>query len=82
MEDVIRDRLVCEVNDERIQRLLLAESCLIFKKALELTTAMETADTKTHDIQQGHFTENPKEPPVNRISKEQKKKSTLQDHEP
>ena len=60
-------------NDERIQRRLLAESRLDFKKALELATAMETADKKTRDIQQGNFTEKPKEPPVNRISKEQEK---------
>ena len=70
---MIKDRLVCGVNDERIQRRLLAESRLDFKKALELATAMETADKNTHDIQQGNFTEKPKEPPVNRISKEQEK---------
>ena len=44
--------MVCGVNDERIQRRLLAESRLDFKKALELTTAMEIADKNTRDIQQ------------------------------
>ena len=70
---MIKDRLVCGVNDERIQRRLLAENRLDFKKALELATAMETADKNTRDIQQGNFTEKPKGPPVHRISKEQEK---------
>ena len=48
---MIRDRLVCGVNDERIQRRLLAESRLAFKKALQLTTAMDTADKNTRGNQ-------------------------------
>ena len=39
---MLRDPLVCGVNDERIQRRLLAESQLEFKKAMEVATAMET----------------------------------------
>ena len=75
LEDMIRDRLVCGVNDERIQRRLLAESRLDFKKALELATAMEIADKNTRDIQQGNSVEKPKESPVNRLNKEQGKKA-------
>ena len=72
LEDMIRDRLVCEVvNDQRIRRRSLAESRLDFKKALELATAMETADKNNRDIQQGNFTEKPKESLVSHISKEQ-----------
>ena len=72
LEDMIRDRLVCEVvNDGRIRRRSVAESRLDLKKALELATAMETADKNTRDTQQGKFTEKSKEPPVNHISKEQ-----------
>ena len=63
--------MVCGVNDERIQRRLLAESQLDFKKALELATAMEIADKNTRDIQQGNSVEKPKEQPVDRLSKQQ-----------
>ena len=54
LEKMLRDRLVCGVNDERIQRRLLAESQLEFKKAMELATAMETADKNTRDLQNGN----------------------------
>ena len=73
LEEMMRDRLVCGVNDERIQRRLLAESRLDFKKALELATGMEIADKNTCDIQQGNSVEKPKEQPVNRLSKQQVK---------
>ena len=43
LEEMLRDRLVCGVNDEQIQRRLLAESSLDFKKALKIATSMETA---------------------------------------
>ena len=73
LEEMLRDCLVCGVNDERKQRRLLAESRLDFKKALELATAMEIADKNTRDIQQGNSVEKPKEQPVNRLSKQQGK---------
>ena len=74
LEGMIRDSLVCEVvNDERIRRRSVAESRLDFKKAFELATAMETADKNTRDIQQGNFTDKPRESPVVHISKEQEK---------
>ena len=50
LEGMIRDRLVCGVNDERIQCRLLAESRLDFTKELELATAMQIADKNTRDI--------------------------------
>lgn len=65
--------MVCGVNDERIQRQLLAESQLDFKKALELATAMEIVDNNTGNIRQGNSVEKPKEQPVNRLSKQQGK---------
>ena len=54
LEKMLRNPLVCGVNDERIQRRLLAKSQLEFKKAMELTTAMETADKNTRDLQNGN----------------------------
>ena len=34
LEEMLRNQLVCGVNNEQIQRMLLAESSLDFKKAL------------------------------------------------
>ena len=44
MENILRDRLVCGINDDSIQKRLLAESNLIYKKAVELARGLETAD--------------------------------------
>lgn len=43
VDNMIRDRLVCGINDDRIQRRLLAEPKLDFAKALQLALAMESA---------------------------------------
>ena len=44
LEAMIRDRLVCEINDDAIQKRLLAESDkLSFAKALSLAQSYETA---------------------------------------
>ena len=51
VEEMIRDRIVCGVNHENIQRRLLSEAKLTFKKAVELATAMETALRDIKDIQ-------------------------------
>ena len=67
---MLRERLICGVNDVCIQQRLLAESQLEFKKALELATAMETADRNTRDLKHGNPNGKPKEPQVNRLTKE------------
>ena len=51
LEDMLRDRLVCGIHDIRIQRRLLAEPNLTFKKAMELAIALETIDRDTKDLQ-------------------------------
>ena len=43
LTDMLRDCLVCGINDHRMQRRLLAEKELTFAKALELAQAMEAA---------------------------------------
>ena len=43
LEDMIRDRLVCGINDDAIQKRMLAEPTLSYKKAVELVLSMETA---------------------------------------
>ena len=43
-EEMLRDRLVCGVNDPQIQKRLLAETELTLKKAFELAQAIEMAE--------------------------------------
>ena len=43
LSDMLRDRLVCEINEEKIQRRLLQEVNLTFEDALRIARAMETA---------------------------------------
>lgn len=50
LENMLRDRLVCGINDPRMQRRLLSESGLTFKKALELAQGMETAAKQTEEL--------------------------------
>jgi len=47
---MLHDHLVCGVNDVRIQRRLLAEPDLTFKKAYEIAQAIEMADKDTKDL--------------------------------
>ena len=53
MEVMIRDRLVCGVMDNKIQRRLLAEKDLTFKKAYEMAISMEMAAKGVVDLQSG-----------------------------
>ena len=45
LEDTLRDRLVCGLRHETIQRRLLSEKALTYHKAMETARAMEAADT-------------------------------------
>lgn len=44
LDEMLRDRLVCGVMDERIQRRLLTEVSLTFDKAYKIAQACESAD--------------------------------------
>ena len=48
---MLRDRLICGINNDRMQRHLLSESKLSFEKAYELAQAMETADHDARELQ-------------------------------
>jgi hypothetical protein len=50
LDEMLRDRLVCGVNEDRIQRRLLAEPVLDLKKALEIAHGMETAAKDARDL--------------------------------
>ena len=47
---MLRDRLVCGINNDRIYRRLLAEKDLTFVKALDIATAMELAEKSAADL--------------------------------
>lgn len=44
LDDMLRDRLVCGVNDEKIQQRLFSEIDLTFARAQQLSHTMETAE--------------------------------------
>ena len=44
LDDMLRDRLVCGINQASLQRRLLAEAELTFPKALEMAQAFESAE--------------------------------------
>ena len=50
LKDMLRDRLVCEVNHDGIQRKLLAEKNVMYDKALKIALTMETAEQGTKDL--------------------------------
>ena len=49
--EMLRDRLVCGINNDKMQRRLLAEPDLTLKKAEEIALAMELASKHVVDIQ-------------------------------
>ena len=51
LETMLRDCLMCGINDKSIQCRLLAETALTFKKALELAQKMETAAKNVQEMQ-------------------------------
>ncbi len=51
LTEMLRDRLVCGINDDRIQHRLLDETDLTFEKALKIAQAMETAYKDVRHLQ-------------------------------
>ena len=51
LEEMLRDRLVCGINNAAIQRCLLAESDLTLSKAISVAQAAEIADTGVKELQ-------------------------------
>ena len=50
LDDMIRDRLVCGVNNDRIQRRLLTEPELTYQKAVDIALALESTAKHVHDL--------------------------------
>ena len=51
LTDSLRDRFVCGLNNDAIQKRLLAEEKLTLDKAISVATAMETASKDTAELQ-------------------------------
>ena len=67
LEEVLRVRLVCGINHERLQSRLLSESKLTLYKALELAQAHESAAASAAELS-GHAVGGTcSEPAVNRL---------------
>ena len=51
LDEMLRDRIVCGINDDRIQQRLLSEKGLTYKKALELSQGLERAAKNVRELQ-------------------------------
>ena len=51
LDDMLRDRLVCGINESTLQRRLLAQDKLTFQTALEMAQAWESAGRHVQDLQ-------------------------------
>ena len=51
LDDMLRDRVVCGVCDTRVQRRLLVELNLTFKKAFEICQSAEVAEKNARELQ-------------------------------
>ncbi|KAK3791427.1 hypothetical protein RRG08_046579 [Elysia crispata] len=63
LEEMLRDRLVCGINNRRIQQRLLSERSLTFAKALDIAHAMEAAAEGIEDLSD-HITDKTMLPPM------------------
>ena len=62
LEDSLRDRLVCGLCSESIQKKLLSEADLTLQRALEIAQGMESAERNTKALKQENW-----EVPVNNV---------------
>ena len=76
LDIMLRDRVVCGIRDGRIQRRLLAESGLTFKKAFEMCQATEMAEKNAQNLRP---TTHPAKPSavMSLHTRAQKKQSTI-----
>ena len=51
LDDMLRDRIVCGINDAQTQRRLLGEAGLTLKGAFEIALAMESATKSCAELQ-------------------------------
>ena len=53
LQIMLRDQIVCGINDKVVQRRLLSESALSFDKALSIAQGLETAAQNVKELQGG-----------------------------
>lgn len=68
LNDSLRDRLVCGLQNEQIQKKLLSEAALTYEKAVDTAVAMETAARDATELQAKHGG-------INKIQKQGKPKT-------
>ena len=56
LPQALRDRLVCGLGSDSIQKKLLSEEKLSFERAMEISLAMEIADRQSKEFKTGHST--------------------------
>ena len=85
---MLRDRLVCGVNDDAIQRRLLAERNLTFEKALATAQSLEAAaqnmkelhqESQQDEVEQGEVRKVRVSTPHESVSTSEKEKSETKD---
>ena len=54
LEEALRDRLVCGMQSESIQKVLLTKASLTLEKALEIAQGMEAATLKSKELKGSH----------------------------
>jgi hypothetical protein len=76
LNDALRDRFVCGLKSDNIQKFLLAKEDLTFDKATKQATGMETAIRDAQELQHGAHT------PVHKVQQQQpwKKKPSTPTH--
>jgi hypothetical protein len=73
LDESLRDRLVCGIRSDGVQKRLLSEPKLTFSKAVQVATAMEMAEQQGNELRAQKAQRAPWE--VNRVQ-ESKKRST------
>ena len=74
LKDMLRDRLVCDINHERTQQRLLSKgSTLALEKALDIALSLESAISKTAVIQ-GEYMYSKTETPILKVNNNEVKK--------
>ena len=59
LEDMLRDRLVCGIRNDKIQQRLLSQTTLSFAQAVSLSTAMERAEGNLKDLHESQVQDLP-----------------------
>lgn len=78
LETALRDRLVCGINDEKIQSKLLAQQELTFKSAYDIAVSTEATTKNVKVIAESTSGVSTQPPAVNRVSAQPKGKQSRQ----